>query len=71
MVRVCTLLVPERPVDGTSTVLRQPRVGDIGTVVHVYDSSNMIVECCDEGGFTLWVADFSVDELERGDSVRP
>ncbi|MCG7537293.1 DUF4926 domain-containing protein [Pseudoalteromonas sp. OOF1S-7] len=33
---------------------RTPQVGDIGTIVEVYDGAYDI-ECCDENGITLWL----------------
>ncbi len=33
---------------------RAPQVGDIGTIVDVYDGAYDI-ECCDENGVTLWL----------------
>ncbi len=53
-----------RFVDGTAGVVRQPVVGDVGAVLHVLGGGSVAVECIDSNGFTLWVADFSEDELE-------
>jgi hypothetical protein len=63
-VRVTGLLLKNRFVDGTAGVVRQPQIGDTGTVLHVLGAGSVAVECIDANGFTLWVADFSEDELE-------
>jgi hypothetical protein len=64
VVVVRELLTGHRHVDGTAGVVRQPYLGDIGTVVHVHDSKNFIVECIDsDSGYTLWLAEFHADEL--------
>lgn len=64
VVVVAKLLVAERRVDGTAGCVRQPRVGDVGTVVHVHGPHDFIVECIEpESGFTLWLADFTAEEV--------
>jgi hypothetical protein len=63
VVVVRSLRTTVRPVDGTAGVTRQPRVGDVGTVVHVLGPADYILECVDTDGRTAWVADFHVDEL--------
>lgn len=67
-VRVVRLRQPERPYDGTEAVMRPPRVGDTGAIVHVYatdaGAAGYIVECVDAEGYTLWLADFLPDEIE-------
>jgi hypothetical protein len=78
VVRVVRLNRNDRPYDGTPSVRRPPRIGDIGTVVHAYDRENsaapVIVEAVTTNGYTLWLADFFPHELElvpsrvRGDS---
>jgi hypothetical protein len=66
-VRVVRLLQVERPYNGTA-VMRPPRVGDTGAIVHVYaangEAACYIVECVDAEGYTLWLADFLPDEIE-------
>jgi len=62
---VRTLRTPTREVSGTDQVVRQPRVGDQGSIVHVLDSTHVVVECVDSSGYTPWVADFHVEELAR------
>ena len=45
-------------------VLRQPRVGDVGAIVDLLGPSRFIVECINEDGDTVWLADFEAEELE-------
>jgi hypothetical protein len=56
----------------TTGVVRPPRVGDTGTIVHLvptYDPDDpavrYVVEDVAPDGSTVWVAEFSRDELER------
>jgi hypothetical protein len=67
-VRVVRLLQAERPYDGTESVMRPPRVGDTGAIVHVYagdgGAAGYIVESVDEDGYTVWLADFLPEEVE-------
>jgi hypothetical protein len=63
VVVVRTLLVPTRNVTGTHRVVRQPRVGDQGAIVHILSSEHCVVECVDSSGLTSWLADFQFDEL--------
>jgi hypothetical protein len=39
-VKIVRLLQPNRPCDGTTPVMRPPRVGDTGTIVHIYSSGD-------------------------------
>lgn len=64
VVRVVALKVPNRRFDGTEGVSRPPQVGDIGTIVHKVDEL-CIVEAVDKDGYTIWLADFSPDEVEE------
>lgn len=68
VVRVTRLLTPHRQVDGTEGVMRQPEVGDLGTVVHILHDAGgnwkYMVECVDRGGMTVWLCDFDHQELE-------
>ena len=57
--------MPGRSFDGTAGVMREPRIGDIGTIVHEYDRKAFIVECVDADGLTVWLADFTSDEIEE------
>ena len=63
VVVVRVLQSPTRQVDGTDSVMRQPRVGDQGTVVHVLGSREYAVESVDVAGRTRWLADFAEGEL--------
>ena len=68
MVRVVALHRESREHEGTESVKRQPRVGDVGAVVHVYspvpDKSIFAVEAVNKEGLTLWVAHFEEAELK-------
>jgi hypothetical protein len=68
VVRVVRLLEQERSFDGTESVRRAPRIGDVGTIIHEYDPSHsgapVVVEMVDEEGMTVWLADFVCEELE-------
>jgi hypothetical protein len=68
-VRIAHLRTPDRPFDGTGSVARPPRIGDIGTIVHGYaaegGSSLFSVEMVDSDGLTVWLPDFGPDELEH------
>lgn len=54
---------PSRQVDGTEGFVRQPRVGDQGTIVYVLGPTAYLVESVDGAGGTIWLAEFSADEL--------
>jgi hypothetical protein len=69
VVRVVRLVRPARKV-GTTVVLRQPRVRDVGTIVRVLGPSSFIVECANDEGRTVWLADFEAEELELEPSGR-
>jgi hypothetical protein len=57
----------KRDYDGSENVARPPKVGDIGTVVHVIpakdSATKYIVESVDSNGYTIWLADFVEEEL--------
>jgi hypothetical protein len=58
------LVSSSRPVDGTAGLVRQPVVGDAGTIVQVLAPHRFTVECVEEGtGCTIWLADFDAGEL--------
>ena len=64
MVRVARLLRDERDYDGTESVKRPPRVGDTGTVVTVLGTNEKyVVECVAPSGRTVWLAEFTPEEL--------
>jgi len=66
-VEVVRLHYSIREVDGTERVCRQPRIGDRGTVVSLLQrgsgTPSYYVECVDEAGLTVWLAEFDGDEL--------
>jgi hypothetical protein len=62
-VRVTRLLASTRTFDGSRGLVREPRVGDVGAIVHVLGGGIFIVESVDATGLTLWVADFAAEEL--------
>lgn len=64
VVRVARLLQSDRSFQGTAGVSRKPEIGDIGTIVHVYDMTSFAVECMNDDGMTVWLADFFAEELE-------
>jgi hypothetical protein len=64
VVRVTRLLTATRHVDGSSGAVRQPRIGDVGAIVHVFGEKTFAVECVDAAGLTAWVADFEAEEIE-------
>ena len=50
--------------------MREPRVGDIGTICHEHTSDSaalLVVEMVNQEGLTVWLADFDRDELEPVD----
>jgi hypothetical protein len=64
VVRVTSTGTVERTVDGSPGVVRQPAVGDVGTIVHVIGPTKFIVECVDTEGATVWITDFDLDEIQ-------
>jgi hypothetical protein len=68
VVRIVRLATPSREYDGSDASRRAPQIGDTGTVVHVLAPGDprtpYVVECVREDGYTIWVAEFSADELE-------
>jgi hypothetical protein len=66
-VRVVQLLTPNRVFDGTESIKRAPRPGDLGTIVYVHRQDSLpalyTVEAVDPNGRTLWLADFVPEEL--------
>ena len=64
VVRVVRLENPDRPYDGTEGVSRPPRIGDVGTVVFEDGGDLFQVECVDNEGMTVWLADFDKSEIE-------
>ena len=68
IVRVVRLESPDRFYDGTESVMRPPRIGDVATICHENKpgdpSGSVVVEMVDQDGMTIWLADFARDELE-------
>ena len=68
VVRVAKLRLSResRAIMGSPDILREPQIGDIGTILISYggQSNAFIVECCDDMGRSFWVADFLTEELE-------
>lgn len=68
LVRIVKLEYLNRPYEGTETVMRPPKVGDVATICHEYDPENakskVAVEMVDSHGNTVWLADFDRCELE-------
>ncbi|CAN5428566.1 hypothetical protein BH20ACI1_BH20ACI1_06320 [soil metagenome] len=62
-VKIIKFLRESRPFDGTEDVKRPPKVSDFGTIVHLQENF-CIVESVDSEGYTIWLADFFVEELE-------
>lgn len=67
-VKVARLLVADREFEGTEGVTRAPRLGDVATLCHGYDPRGMAgpvaVEMVNDQGYTVWLADFELTELE-------
>jgi hypothetical protein len=68
MVRVRQLLRAAEEYDGWRFNQRPPRVGDVGYIVDVLHADgvpdNYVVESSGPDGITVWLGDFSEDELE-------
>ena len=65
-VRVSQLLTPRRSVSGSGAKTRPPEVGDTGTVVEYFgnlEGATYLVESVDAEGATVWLAEFSAQEL--------
>lgn len=71
VVKVRSLRVARREVEGSPGICRQPLIGDVGTVVNVLDCANFLIECVDDDGATIWLSDFHRDELELIQICRP
>ena len=72
-VRLVRLDQTHREFQGSDGARRAPRVGDVGAICHEYEPGNpqalVAVESVDETGKTIWLADFSRDELELVSTV--
>lgn len=62
-VKIIKLLREHRPFDGTEGVKRAPQIGDVGAIVH-YNEKGCIVESVNSDGYTIWLADLLIEELE-------
>lgn len=74
IVEIRGLRQSSRAYDGTDGVMREPKVGDRGIVVHILgeDEEEMkyVVECVNPAGLTVWLADFWESELEKSDEAQ-
>ena len=68
VVRVRCLLRPPEQYDGWRFNQRAPRVGDAGTIVDILQApgspDNYVVESSGPDGITVWLGDFTADELD-------
>jgi hypothetical protein len=64
LVRVIQLEHPERDVDSSIDPPRQPRVGELGTVIEEVADGIYLVERRTDDGRSLWMAEFLAGELE-------
>ena len=64
VVRIARLAEDERDVDGSLDPPRQPRIGEIGTIIEQVGDDIYLVERCTDDGRTLWMAEFLAAELE-------
>lgn len=71
-VRVVQLLDSERKYDASQGVMRPPRIGDTGAIVHIYSADDKatgyMVENVAPNGYTIWLADFLPDEIELAEN---
>jgi hypothetical protein len=53
---------------GDKSVKRSPRIGEVGTIVHLVEKEGVViggvVEKTDAQGLTIWMADFAAEELK-------
>ena len=54
----------EKEFSGTDGVSRSPMIGDKGAVVDINEEF-ITVEAIDDEGYTIWLADFSREEIEK------
>lgn len=68
MVRVRQLLHKPEHYDGWQVNYRPPQIGDKGIIVDILQveglPNNYVVECTDQDGITIWLADFNAIELD-------
>jgi hypothetical protein len=64
VVRVTKLRTPKRQLADASN-LRAPAVGDIATVLEIYDHpAGYKLECSDENGITQWLVAFRAEDID-------
>lgn len=63
VVRVRSLSVPTREVDGPSADPPQPRVGDVATVITALGDDLYLIEHSTDDGRPVWMAEFHAGEL--------
>jgi hypothetical protein len=63
-VRIVQLESDERDVDSSVHPPRQPRVGEIATVLAEVAEGIYLLERCTDDGHALWTAEFLASELE-------
>jgi hypothetical protein len=70
-VRVRQLFRPPDEYDGWRFNQRPPRIGDTGFIVDILHApgvpDDFVVECGGPDGITVWLGDFSADEIEAVD----
>lgn len=73
-VRVRRLLRPPGAYDGWRVNPRPPRVGDVGTLIDILATPGAdpgyVVECSGPDGVTIWLGDFTAEELEPVSAIR-
>jgi len=63
VVRVQSLAIATRDVDGPAADPPQPRIGDTATVVTALGDDLYLVEHATDDGQSLWMAEFHASEL--------
>ena len=73
VVRVRQLLHPPEHYDGWRVNKRPPQVGDEGTIVDILHAPDLpdryVVESSGQDGVTVWLCDFSSEELMAVDEL--
>jgi len=68
VVRVLEIARAADAYDGWKLNKRTPQVGDIGTVVDILHTEghpdHYVVDCSDPLGFTIWLGEFLLHEIE-------
>ena len=64
LVRIVHLESDDRDVDSSIDPPRQPRVGEIATIVEEVAEGIYLVERCTDDGRPLWTAEFLASELD-------